>query len=607
MGFYSFGLHAAKRILINPHKSFHDWKIFFIREEVIPVAMIFRKSDKIEKKELPIPKTTYWYLRLLATPNRIFKVAAGMSDKWPAHSKEVPVLMFEGEVYKSTFPTFRGAMGVRPLGDDEVFWYEQIKNNFLYPPAGIFASPPTANEGAQLPKPRRDFCWEKDSLSFQRGVRRLGGAAASKSSGSAGSRAPESGATPSSLHEEEEEEVEEEGARLVTKKRSREETTGGETPPARKAFATQPIGKTRGAEEACGEGLRSRSSRKPSLSLSLRIRSFTRCKETFLRGKPHTHFSPSLRYFSCHGNRRMNKCHLEGGFFGKWKTSKKVMERKFQGHDPALVRKTHWDIYYKTYNEEQRGEEKHVPVWSLKKKDTFVDFEICRDWFLGTFTPGEVKCQRARNHESLYHAYIVGEANTATTNHQIVHKWEKYRERMLTEAREFEQITSVELNAQIVNKNKDLAQIKRESLEIDLAAEKVKADTAEKARKAAEEARHINTSALNVVQNNYAEAQSIVDTLVSESEWMRNHMVCHCSVTDQADEVLSLLRKFVTSLPVMELVKETLKHDDYVARLCAFLTVPETVELLDEEEAAGDGGGEYLDCRMFGPCKFFCF
>ncbi|KAJ0539047.1 hypothetical protein HanHA300_Chr08g0281851 [Helianthus annuus] len=45
-------------------------------------------------------------------------------------------------------------MGVRPLGDGEVFWYEQIKNNFLYPPAGIFACPPTATEGAQLPKPR---------------------------------------------------------------------------------------------------------------------------------------------------------------------------------------------------------------------------------------------------------------------------------------------------------------------------------------------------------------------------------------------------------------------------------------------------------------------
>ncbi|KAJ0539048.1 hypothetical protein HanHA300_Chr08g0281861 [Helianthus annuus] len=103
----------------------------------------------------------------------------------------------------------------------------------------------------------------------------------------------------------------------------------------------------------------------------------------------------------------------------------------------------------------------------------------------------------------------------------------------------------VELNAQIVNKNKDLAakdveimelkcrlfeaHEKSESLEIDLAAEKVKADTAEEARKATEEASNISTSALNVAQNNYAEAQSIVDTFVSESEWMRNHGIAAVS------------------------------------------------------------------------------
>ncbi|KAM0025446.1 hypothetical protein Hdeb2414_s0021g00574711 [Helianthus debilis subsp. tardiflorus] len=217
----------------------------------------------------------------------------------------------------------------------------------------------------------------------------------------------------------------------------------------------------------------------------------------------------------------------------------------------------------------------------------------------------------------------------------------------------------VELNAQIMNKNKDfttndlkIAELKRrlfeaheksESLEIDLAAEKVKADTTEEARKAAEEARNISTSALNVAQNNYAEAQSIVDTLVSESKWMRNHGVAavancilnatevdqavaaltdvthvvghrggylecaqhveeafgqhfgthHYSVTDQADEVLSQAEEVYDhlSLPVMELVMEALKHDDYVARLKSILTVQETVELSDEEEAASD---EYI-------------
>ncbi|KAJ0716374.1 hypothetical protein HanPI659440_Chr13g0511941 [Helianthus annuus] len=80
-----------------------------------------------------------------------------MSDKWPERGEEVPVLMFNGEaaqLYQAAFATFGGAMVVRPLEAGEVYWYEHIKANFLYPPAGAFANPPTATEGAQLPKPR---------------------------------------------------------------------------------------------------------------------------------------------------------------------------------------------------------------------------------------------------------------------------------------------------------------------------------------------------------------------------------------------------------------------------------------------------------------------
>ncbi|MFS7977807.1 hypothetical protein Hanom_Chr10g00908271 [Helianthus anomalus] len=276
---------------------------------------------------------------------------------------------------------------------------------------------------------------------------------------------------------------------------------------------------------------------------------------------------------------------------------------------PIGMEDTLGDIYYKTYTEEQP----------------------CRDWFLGTFPPGEVNRQRARNYEGLYHAYIIGEANARAANHQIGHEWrtmykeragwEKYRERLLKEAQDFEQMKNkfleemasfekekkseewgrdglkakrhaaeellakeraefkkacdndnkcmyaartkitnleaevanlkgkveeaqadrerieVEFSARMVNKDKDLAAKdveiaelkhrlfeayeKSESLEIDLEAERVKAETAEEARRAVEEALNINTSALNVAQNNYSEAQSIVDTLVADSEWMR--------------------------------------------------------------------------------------
>ncbi|KAJ0788563.1 hypothetical protein HanPI659440_Chr05g0193171 [Helianthus annuus] len=95
-------------------------KFFFIREDVILIAMLFREPDVIEKEDLSIPKAEDRYLKLMATPNRVFGeqvlVAAGMSDKGPARSKEVLVLLFNGEgaeLYQSAFPTFGGAMGIR--------------------------------------------------------------------------------------------------------------------------------------------------------------------------------------------------------------------------------------------------------------------------------------------------------------------------------------------------------------------------------------------------------------------------------------------------------------------------------------------------------------
>ncbi|KAJ0798325.1 hypothetical protein HanLR1_Chr00c3206g0870441 [Helianthus annuus] len=80
-----------------------------------------------------------------------------MSDQWPHHSEEVPVLKFEDRevrLYQAAFPTFVGSMGVRPLKSDEQYWYETIKTRFMYPVAGAFANLPTATEGAHLPNPR---------------------------------------------------------------------------------------------------------------------------------------------------------------------------------------------------------------------------------------------------------------------------------------------------------------------------------------------------------------------------------------------------------------------------------------------------------------------
>uniref|UniRef100_A0A251RZA1 Uncharacterized protein n=1 Tax=Helianthus annuus TaxID=4232 RepID=A0A251RZA1_HELAN len=423
------------------------------------------------------------------------------------------------------------------------------------------------------------------------------------------------------------------------------------------------------------------------------------------------------------------------------------------GYNPNVIgaKDTVGDIYYKTYTEEERGDAPHQAPWSLKQKDTFIEFSPAREWFLNSFTPAEVHRQRAKPHEMLYRTYILGEANARAANHQIVREWrtmvrecadwEAYRERMLKRIAEFEksktafgeerakfeadkkaeewgreglqkklhnveeqlakekaefkricaqdndrayalrqkivdleakvadltskveeaqgeraakqqmEVELTEAKVQLSNKDKDLhardveiAELKRrlneqidrcESLEIDLEAEKVKAADAE-------EARAVSTAALNVAQTNYSETQGIVDTLVSEAEWMRtrgvvlvansilnaseldravaaltdaaravghrggylecaDHVeqmlgqefdISHCSVTEHADAALASAESSYDnlSLPIMELVVESLKKDDWCQRLKAVLDPPVTVELSDEEPVGDDGG-----------------
>ncbi|MFS7987447.1 hypothetical protein Hanom_Chr11g01022791 [Helianthus anomalus] len=100
---------------------------------------------------------------------------------------------------------------------------------------------------------------------------------------------------------------------------------------------------------------------------------------------------------------------------------------------------------------------------------------------------------------------------------------------------------------------------------------------------------------LAVAANSILNANELDQEVAALIDAMRVFGTGHCSVTDQADEVLTRAEEVYDhlSLPVIELLTEALKHDDYVARLKSILTVPETVELSDEEdEEAGDGGDE---------------
>ncbi|MFS7902774.1 hypothetical protein Hanom_Chr01g00015231 [Helianthus anomalus] len=57
-GFYSFIQRASvKKILLNPQKSFHDWKqkFFFIKVGVIPMRMSFRGKDDVPTETFQTP------------------------------------------------------------------------------------------------------------------------------------------------------------------------------------------------------------------------------------------------------------------------------------------------------------------------------------------------------------------------------------------------------------------------------------------------------------------------------------------------------------------------------------------------------------------------
>ncbi|KAJ0469284.1 hypothetical protein HanIR_Chr14g0706251 [Helianthus annuus] len=938
MGFFSFAsCGAAKKILLNPPKSFHDWKpkFFFIREEVLPIAMPFRDwTEAVLKEDLPIPKNARWYQRLTPTPNRVFGenvlVAARMSDQWSPNSKEVPVLKIgdqEAQLYQAAFATFGGSMGVRPLREDEESWYEQIRGNFMYPVADAFATPPTATEGAQFPKPRplrsvtsagkevvylsseesvgssngelsswsnifagvlrdlgidpeekkkkpmkkkkivnldpevtskgtgssratpaavtgtlrlrqsdlNDYVMISDSLEgLSRTAETKTGAGSSRSSGSAGSRNPDAGATPSVHEEEEAEEEEDAAAQLVGRKRGRSEATAGvasasnvgliplvgKTSNLRSLYKFSPEAKKKTPEK--GVKFTEPEPKRPKITIkssqtagvdtakekNIAEQTIAKAVEAQRKAEERQKREEEKKKKAEEEKRAEEAKKKKASELEKEKEPKKVVEKPVddpeievlnvsgKGPEPEVARPTRpahveapdrarivstrgsgryisngvssggasgyslqaigakdtlGDIYYKSYTEEERGNAPHQAPWSLKKRDTFQEFGPCRDWFLNSFTPGEVNRQKAKNHEGLYRTYVIGEANTRAANHQIVREWrtmvrervdwENYRERMLKRINDFEkskaafdeerakfdadkkaeewgreglknklqtaeqqlakekaefkricerdnerafaarnkivdleakvaeltakiedaqaekaakqqmEVELAETKVQLSSKDKDLqakdveiAELKRrlneqidkcESLEIDLEAEKVKAATAE-------EARVVSTAALNVAQTNYSEAQGIVDTLVSEVEWMRTrgvvlvansilnagkldravaaltdagravghrggylecaqHVeemlgqefdVSHCSVTDQANAALTRAEDAYDhlALPVMDLVVEALKKDDWCQRLKAILDLPVTVELSDEEPAGDDGG-----------------
>ncbi|KAJ0788758.1 hypothetical protein HanPI659440_Chr05g0195651 [Helianthus annuus] len=142
-GFYSFAQRpTAKKILLVPPKSFHEWKpkFFYIKAGVIPMKMFFRGAEDIVTETLKTPESEVWYQDMkdvpsIELPERAL-VAAGMRLHWKMDRQNKPMYMEDDKIvalYVMAYKRECGKMSTVKKGANEDPLYYQIARNFVLP------------------------------------------------------------------------------------------------------------------------------------------------------------------------------------------------------------------------------------------------------------------------------------------------------------------------------------------------------------------------------------------------------------------------------------------------------------------------------------------
>ncbi|KAJ0786079.1 hypothetical protein HanOQP8_Chr02g0051011 [Helianthus annuus] len=163
-GFYSFVQRgSAKKILLNPPKSFHDWKqkFFFIKVGVIPMRMTFRGKEDIPIETIQTPVDENWYQDPKDVPSISLSekalVGACMSLNWRMDREEKRVYTEDGKVvslYVVAFEMEGGKMATIAKKPDEELSYHRIVKNFVLPRDAVLSAQPAAGSVIiRRPKP----------------------------------------------------------------------------------------------------------------------------------------------------------------------------------------------------------------------------------------------------------------------------------------------------------------------------------------------------------------------------------------------------------------------------------------------------------------------
>ncbi|KAJ0449136.1 hypothetical protein HanOQP8_Chr17g0678091 [Helianthus annuus] len=157
-GFYSLVQRAsAKKILLNPPKSFHDWKqkFFFIKVGVISMRVTFRGKENVPTETIQTPVDENWYQDLkdvpsIALPEKAL-VGAGMSLNWRMDRENRPVYTEDVvSLYVVAFEREGGRMATIAKKPDEELWYHRIVKNFVLPRDADLSFQPAAGAGCIL-------------------------------------------------------------------------------------------------------------------------------------------------------------------------------------------------------------------------------------------------------------------------------------------------------------------------------------------------------------------------------------------------------------------------------------------------------------------------
>ncbi|KAJ0561205.1 hypothetical protein HanHA300_Chr06g0220221 [Helianthus annuus] len=484
-GFYSFmQCFSAKKILLVPPKSFHEWKpkFFFIKSGVIPVKMTFRGAEDIQTETLNAPVTEIWHqdikeISSIQLSERAL-VAAKMSLYWKADhhdnrcmwktklvSHEILFLYYvkpfvngflyaDVALYIVAYKKEKGKMTTVQLGANAETWYRQIVKNFALPKDADLNAQPSANVGVGSESKKKKRGPVASTVSKKTDAPKADIPKEEKKKGTL----PVSDSwsdyvvVSDSL----------EGLVPVAVKHPKAEPqdtasipTSNPDNPIDLESSPEPLVRTKEVKRKKPEGEAAAQPTKKILKKKINkkgnLDAFS-AKLSPEKPVPSVHtetssaFNDDLPPSPPPPPRASIKELLEGTKTVEAEVKKTVeaeaektaevevetadagvtkpMSRKWWRPRRALKRKNPMlrKKFLWTYSE-KRASDIHAPVWKLKQGDTFSDWQVCRDWLQGAFPPAEIKFQEEQSHERTYHAYLEETASSTSTTHRIVHEW----------------------------------------------------------------------------------------------------------------------------------------------------------------------------------------